>query len=113
MPHSESPETTETLDRDMAVDVEPETAAVGEKEASEAAGEEAQNGDSTEQDITMAEAIPIEAPKKDVAVKAEGRSGGNLDDLFADMDSDEEFPSSAPGSEPKVESSPEAPGSPL
>jgi DNA primase small subunit len=45
-------------------------------------------------------------------VKVETTAEVKLEDLFADMDSDEEFPSSS-GQDVKISSSPAAPASPV
>ncbi|CAJ2509242.1 Uu.00g142680.m01.CDS01 [Anthostomella pinea] len=68
-----------------------------------------QNGDSqtTDNDIPMAEAE--ETP---TATDGDEKKDVKLEDLFADVDSDDEFPSSKPA-ETKPSSSPEAPSSPM
>jgi len=55
-------------------------------------------------DVVMDEGAtePVEAPKKEV----------KLDELFADVDSDDEFPSSRPQDTP-TSSSPDTPPSPM
>jgi DNA primase small subunit len=90
MPHSEpldSQSSTALMDEAMA---EPTPIANGESQ-------------SAVSDITMADTEAPTAPevKKEV----------NLDDLFADVESDDEFPSSR-GQDTPVSSSPEAPPSP-
>ncbi|KAI1080995.1 prim-pol domain-containing protein [Whalleya microplaca] len=69
----------------------------------------APNGDSqpADDDITMAETDALPA-----AAKEEEKKEVKLEDLFADVDSDDEFPSSRPG-EDKFTSSPQAPASPI
>lgn len=72
-----------------------------------------QNGDSqasNDHDITMAEpqALANARSTEDDASKKEVK----LEDLFADVESDEEFPSSRP-QENKLSSSPETPSSPM
>ncbi|KAI0007866.1 prim-pol domain-containing protein [Xylariaceae sp. FL0662B] len=68
-----------------------------------------QNGDSQtpDNDITMAETDAMQ-----IVIKQEEKKDVKLEDLFADVDSDEEFPSSRPG-EGKFSSSPQAPASPI
>lgn len=69
---------------------------------------ESQN--SEDQDMTMVDAAPEE--EKTSVKTEEVISAVKLEDMFADMDSDEEFPSST-GLDVKVSSSPEAPASPV
>ncbi|KAI1645137.1 prim-pol domain-containing protein [Daldinia loculata] len=93
MPHSISPETDNqnpTVEETMA-DAPTRT-------------DESQD---TDNDITMAETDALSVP-----VKEEDQKDVKLDELFADVDSDDEFPSSRPG-ENKFSSSPEAPASPI
>ncbi|KAI0845035.1 prim-pol domain-containing protein [Daldinia vernicosa] len=93
MPHSISPETDNqnpTVEETMA-------------DAPTRADESQDNDD----DITMAEANALPVP-----VKEEDKKDVKLDELFADVDSDDEFPSSRPA-ENKFSSSPEAPTSPI
>lgn len=93
MPHSISPETDNqnpTVEETMA-DAPTRT-------------DESQDIDN---DITMAETDALSVP-----VKEEDQKDVKLDELFADVDSDDEFPSSRPG-ENKFSSSPEAPASPM
>ena len=66
---------------------------------------ESQEGNTAEADITMAEVeanLPIHTA---VSVKVETKHDVRLEDLFADLDSDEEFPSSKP-QDNKLSSSP-------
>ncbi|KAI8964216.1 prim-pol domain-containing protein [Daldinia sp. FL1419] len=58
-------------------------------------------------DITMAETNALPGPIKD-----EEKKDAKLEELFADVDSDEEFPSSRPG-KTEFSSSPAAPASPM
>ncbi|KAI2635748.1 prim-pol domain-containing protein [Hypomontagnella submonticulosa] len=92
MPHSVSPEAD---GQDIVEETMPDVPA--------------QNGDSqaTGDDIAMADAkaLPTDTNEE---VKKEVK----LDELFADVDSDDEFPSSRPG-EAKFSSSPGAPASPM
>ncbi len=98
MPHSESPEPKSAPDADAHLEDAPAADVVLPNG----------NGDSqvTDGDVAMEDAgdavtLPIKKEVKEV----------KLDDLFADADSDEEFPSSRPKEE-LVSSSPEAPSSP-
>lgn len=99
MPHSVSPEATPSA---------PIT------EIMESAGEEQEHATpiedqiSVDLDITMGEAGSIEDTKDG----AEGKPEVKLEDLFADVESDDEFPSSS-AQDIKVSSSPEAPASPM
>lgn len=64
---------------------------------------------SDNQDMSMAD---IGAVEEKTLKKVETATEVKLEDLFADMDSDEEFPSST-GQDVKISSSPEAPASPV
>lgn len=108
MPHSLSPEKSGSTDQDaMATDTEK---SVGEVQPTVAAATtdtqtldgDSQNSENTDQDTTM-----VDNEASAVVVKDEVR----LEDLFADIDSDEEFPSSTGNM--KVTSSPQAPESPM
>ena len=75
-----------------------------------------QNGDSQisdtmDEDLTMADA-GVEGETVPAVVAKEEKAEVKLEDLFADMESDEEFPSSNVR-DTKVSSSPEAPLSPV
>jgi DNA primase small subunit len=105
MPHSVSPQDPATLDE---IESQPSTTTL--------VANETQNGDSqssnfSEADMRMADTDSQEQMVAEMPKKLEEASEVKLEDLFADMDSDEEFPSSAPGV--KAEGSPEAPQSPL
>jgi DNA primase small subunit len=97
--------------------VEPQTEN-DETQASEntAVADETENGDTqgedaTDQDMTM-EDVGVQGEKvPEVAVKEETKPEVKLEDLFADVESDEEFPSST-ALNIKTSSSPEAPSSP-
>lgn len=95
MPHSESPDssppvatpTSEEFDRmeqDAAIKIETQP-------------------DETDGDITMAEVKTLEEAKKDV----------KLEDLFADVDSDDEFPSEKPTQSQPLPTSSPTPSSPM
>jgi DNA primase small subunit len=71
------------------------------------------NGDSqasVDEDITMAE--PNALPSASDGANGEEKKEVKLEDLFADVESDDEFPSSRP-QENKLSSSPEFPSSPM
>lgn len=68
----------------------------------------AEDEDTQSEDIALADGEVLQGK---LATKTEETSEVKLEDLFADMDSDEEFPSSAPAM--KVEGSPEEPPSPV
>lgn len=118
MPHSVTPEDESMPNETMPVQ---NNNADGETQMTEGtliAESEEQEGDtqatdSTDQDMTMADIENVEAelPVKDI-VKEEVTTEVKLEDLFADMESDDEFPSSAMP-DVKLSSSPEAPGSPV
>ncbi|KAK6071565.1 eukaryotic and archaeal DNA primase small subunit [Seiridium cupressi] len=72
-----------------------------------------QNGDSQaslDEDITMAE--PDALPSASNGTNVQQKKEVKLEDLFADVESDDEFPSSRP-QENKLSSSPESPSSPI
>ncbi len=72
-----------------------------------------QGTDSTDQDMTMVDIGKEDTePPPEEPIKAEPKTEVKLEDLFADMDSDDEFPSSA-APDVKVSTSPEAPASPV
>ena len=112
MPHSVSPDQgaiddsetntqnadTQMTDRAMAADAARQN---GESQPLEA----------SDQDMTMAD-VGVQGADVPEFVKAEFKPEVKLEDLFADADSDDEFPSSA-GQDIKVSSSPEAPSSPV
>ncbi|KAJ8064131.1 hypothetical protein OCU04_007966 [Sclerotinia nivalis] len=109
MPHSISPEEPSIQSQDNMADTE-ETG--DDAQISQEAEDTSVNKDAAElnddDDITMAdagvqgEAIPTPATKPEV----------KLEDLFADVESDDEFPSTN-AKEEKASSSPEAPASPV
>ena len=68
--------------------------------------ENAANDEDADQEMTMVEAEAQEQPAQDFKEEVK------LEDLFADMDSDEEFPSSNI-KDVKIPSSPQAPLSPV
>lgn len=71
--------------------------------------EESQEHNVGDRDIIMTES---DAESKIPSVKEEIKPEVKLEDLFADVESDEEFPSSA-GQDIKTMSSPQAPASPM
>jgi DNA primase small subunit len=117
MPHSLSPDNSGTSSEDaMATDLE---AVKGEVQAADEAelndtqtlNNDSQESDAVDQDMTMVEVgQDVEIPEP--VVKEEIKSEVKLEDLFADVESDEEFPSST-GLDIKVSSSPQAPASPM
>jgi DNA primase small subunit len=113
MPHSVSPEDPASPDEDAIVP-EPKTENVDTQESegtavADSIGPIEENHASDDQDMTMADA-GIEEEK--IPVKAESMAEVKLEDLFADMDSDEEFPSST-SQDVMISSSLEAPASPV
>jgi DNA primase small subunit len=116
MPHSISPEDPSTPDQDTMIG-EAETDKVEAQTTDNTAVGDRSNGitqefDADDRDMTMADADDEEEQIPEVVVKAEIKTEVKLEDLFADMESDEEFPSSN-GQDVKVSSSPEAPASPV
>jgi DNA primase small subunit len=102
MPHSVTPEAREPDEEPMATDVE----------ASQDASEHEE--DDQDHDMAMIETIGEAAAtveKSAPAVDVE-KQEVKLEDLFADVESDEEFPSSN-AQDVKMSSSPEAPASPM
>lgn len=69
---------------------------------------DSQSSDSTDQDIAMADAGVQGQEIREIVIKTEVK----LEDIFADVESDDEFPSST-GQDMKDSSSPEAPASPV
>ena len=67
----------------------------------------------TENDITMAEPETLPANDTDGDANGQEKKDVKLEDLFADVDSDEEFPSSRPQDSQDKPSSPQAPLSPM
>ena len=113
MPHSVSPEDPASPGQDVVVE-EPKTDDVETLESENTAvadsiGPIGKSQASDDQDMTMADAGAVE---EKIAIKVETTAEVKLEDLFADMDSDEEFPSST-GQVVKISSSPEAPASPV
>jgi DNA primase small subunit len=108
MPHSVCPEDSASPDHDAIVQ-EPNTDNV-KREGTVVAntiGPIGESQTSDDRDMTMAVAgLEQENPP----VKTEITSEVKLEDLFADMDSDEEF-STSTGQDVKISSSPEAPAS--
>ena len=113
MPHSVSPKDPASPDEDAIVP-EPKTENVDTQESegtavADSIGPIEENHASDDQDMMMADAGAVE---EKMPVKIEATAEVKLEDLFADMDSDEEFPSST-GQDVKTSNSPEAPASPL
>lgn len=118
MPHSLIAEDDSALNEDVSPQIQIDNGETQVTEGTLTAETEEQNGatqatDSTDQDMTMADIGKAEEdlPSKDL-IKEETKPEVKLEDLFADMESDDEFPSSA-APEMKVDSSPEAPASPV
>lgn len=116
MPHSVSPENHSTPNPNT-IDVGSETKhdeaqAVEGNAFGEGNDEDSQASEAEDQDMTMAEAGFREGEFTEVPLNSEIKSEVKLEDLFADMESDEEFPSSI-GQDIKVSSPPEAPASPV
>ena len=119
MPHSTTPENISTLDQEpeaMAVDARNEMADHETTQSREDPAASESNGNSQEinvpdNDITMADVgwEGDEVPQ----IKDEMESEFKLEDLFADIDSDEEFPSSTNQDIKVAPSSPDEPVSSL
>jgi DNA primase small subunit len=101
MPHSLSPE-AKPSEPDANMDIA-ET-----EESQGVSNEQSQDVEDLDNDMKMEEAGVQGEPVLEAEVKQEVK----LEDLFADVDSDEEFLSSA-GLDVKASSSPEAPASPM
>jgi len=115
MPHSVSREESSTPHQAMDAKVENGNGETPTTEGTAVADTNVQNRDSQEtvgQEMTMADVGIEEQDILAISVKEEVKLEVKLEDLFADMESDEEFPSSA-GIDVKVSSSPDAPASPL
>ena len=111
MPHSVSPEDSSIPDQDaMNAEADTVNGEVGTIESALVANPGSSNENSQESDMTMGEVDQEKEAK--VAVKEEFKPEVKLEDLFADIESDEEFPSST-GQGIKVSSSPQAPASPM
>ena len=115
MPHSVSPEDPSAPDQDAMI-ADAETNGEIQSTSQSIAGEaETSNGDSqnnnaVDQDMEIENAG---AEGDDVfQIKPDAKYDIKLEDLFADVESDNEFPSSI-GHDIKVEDSPEAPLSPM
>ena len=125
MPHSVSPANSGTPDQvqdDMVVEPQPqaengETQNTASPENPVVVNTEPENGSTqgdevADQDMAM-EDVGVQGEKVlESAVKEESKSEVKLEDLFADVESDEEFPSSA-ALNVKPSSPPEAPSSPV
>lgn len=114
MPHSTSPAEPAAEPEDTIITENgPDTAAAEVQAADmealglESPGEDSANVENADEDITMAESGVQGEPVPDMAQKQDIK----LEDLFADEDSDEEFPSSIVNI--KQASSPQAPLSPV
>jgi DNA primase small subunit len=117
MPHSVSLEETtphqDTLIADAGINNDETRTTEGTVTADVAvSNENSQFSESMDQDMTMVDAGVEGETIPEVAVKAEEKPEVKLEDLFADMESDEEFPSSNVP-DVKVSSSPEVPSSPV
>jgi DNA primase small subunit len=108
--------TPEQAQDEMIVEPQAENAATQASENT-AVADETENGDTpgedaTEQDMTM-EDVGVQGEKvSENVVKEEIKPEVKLEDLFADVESDEEFPSST-ALDIKTSSSPDAPSSPV
>ncbi|TVY13814.1 DNA primase small subunit [Lachnellula arida] len=125
MPHSVSPANSGTPNQvqdDMVVEPQPqaenaEAQTTGSTENQVVVNTEPENGntqgdDVADQDMAM-EDVGVQGEKVlESAVKEESKSEVKLEDLFADVESDEEFPSST-ALNVKPSSPPEAPSSPV
>lgn len=113
MPHSVSPEESASPDADAIIgEPKPENIELHESAGTvvaDSVGPIEPSQASDDQDMMMADAG---AAEEKMPVKMEATAEVKLEDLFADMDSDEEFPSST-GQDVKISNSPEAPASPL
>lgn len=114
MPQSVSPEVAQN---EATVDHQPENIEIQPVEEDVTADTEIENGntqgeDAADQDMTM-EDVGVQGDKvPEATVKEETKSEVKLEDLFADVESDEEFPSSTV-LDVKTSSPPEAPSSPV
>jgi len=119
MPHFTTPENISTLDQEpeaMAVDARNEMADHETTQSREDPAASESNGNSQEinvpdNDITMAD-VGVEGDEVP-QIKDEMESEFKLEDLFADIDSDEEFPSSTNQDIKVAPSSPDEPVSSL
>jgi len=108
MPHSTTPDKEDA----MIVDggngtVEPETLHNTDDPAINEPNDDNQNGNGADNDITMAD-VGVEGDEIP-QIKDEVKSEFKLESLFADIDSDDEFPSSAVEDTKVAPSSPEEP----
>ena len=114
MPHSISGEDSESPAQDPNLEERKpnnvETQGTEGTLVADSVGPIGESQNSEDQDMTMVDAAPEE--EKTSVKTEEVISAVKLEDMFADMDSDEEFPSST-GLDVKVSSSPEAPASPV
>ena len=115
MPHSVSPEGPSAPDQDATIadaETNGETQSTSQSMAGEAetSNGDSQNNNAVDQDMETENAG---AEGDDVPqIKPEAKIDIKLEDLFADMESDDEFPNSI-GHDIKAEDSPEAPLSPM
>jgi len=113
MPHSVSPEDPASPDQGAAIEEtridDVETQESEGTAVADSVGPLGESQVSDDQDMTMADAGAVEETRP---VKVETATEVKLEDLFADMDSDEEFPSSTV-QDVKISSSPDAPASPV
>jgi DNA primase small subunit len=121
MPHSESGE-PQLPDLDAMI-IETETEDGETQATTQTLNGNADNADSqisnaVDQDMTMEDAgvegedVPQIKSGTNLDIKLDIKGEVKLEDLFADIESDDEFPSSI-GQNVKVESSPEVPSSPV
>ena len=108
MPHSVESEDVSSLNEDVLI-VGTDNVESPSNNIEVEAGH-TQESNEADNDITMAD-VGVEGAELS-QVKKEPQSDFKLEDMFADIDSDEEFASST-GQKLKVESSPEAPASPM
>jgi DNA primase small subunit len=108
MAHTRQNEDPSTLDQDMSLEIEINL----DSQTSETIASETQHGDTQASKSSDEMALEPRAPDTTQPLtKAEETSEVKLEDLFADVESDEEFPSSAPVM--KDEGSPEPPEFPM
>jgi len=110
MPHSVTAEDTPTMDTDTII-TETEAYKTETQTSENTLKGDSQVSNDADKDMTMAD-VGVEGDDVTV-VKLEIKPELKLEDLFADMDSDDEFPSSTVLQNVKGESSPEAPSSPV
>ncbi|KAI0123706.1 eukaryotic and archaeal DNA primase small subunit [Xylariales sp. AK1849] len=100
-----------TIAMPHSVTSEPESPPTLREESMTDAASQNVHSQTSNDDITMAEPNTLPGPSN--GTNGEVKKEVKLEDLFADVDSDEEFPSSRPNDENKASSSPEIPSSPI